>query len=314
MSNNNEDKSFSKIINDHKERHKEISIKRELRKELLFLSRIMITIFGSVIALIFIFKEEIKDIFPESKIFPLIIFFGVVLFFIFLFCYLTKKISESLSKNSLDFLSEIETAEQKYEELDRRMNDYLESNKKISENIKNAPISYLLSWEESINCEKEADSIHGITYDLAWVKDQVDNIFNNLKSNPTKIYKYIVLQKSASNLYEIERKVREVISQDPSMKQEIKDRFKIKCYNPRNGFSLPLPNDIALYEIKGKKFLVMSPRPVEETIRNSKDESYTYTSYDVRFIDQIHVYRVEKWFTNVWDESKEIELADIKFT
>ncbi|MDB5227813.1 MAG: hypothetical protein JWN78_2006 [Bacteroidota bacterium] len=261
---------------------------------------------------------------PEEKTF-IYLYLGTAAFVFFIIFatvlyFQITRITDQLAKNYADFKTVLETfiyLEDTYNLKIINLGKQISIAEATAKNIANAPLSNLISWNQSGKLELEASRVFAISIDLSWVnnQDKLEEIFMDLRANPDDKYFYIVTSNSETalkNINDINTFLAKEIQNNPEIKY--KERFKIiklidlekdgcKIF-PDGNFTLPIPNDIVIYKKitagRVEKTAVISTQTITKTNQRSADE--LDNNYDVKFTDHNAVSRIELWFKRTWEE------------
>lgn len=184
----------------------------------------------------------------------------------------------------------------------------------ISENIKKAPLSNLISWGDAGNIETLAKKVWAVSYSLRWLDDKrTGQILKELKMYQEHEYHFILVKEDPVERDAIYTKINnKIIDFDRINETSIKDRFIIKKINQDN-LLIPIANDIAIYQSfidddATQDIVVINTHEFCDNNSNHeiKDEDLD-NNFDFRFKKDIQVSRLKIWYENFWNNANMFE-------
>jgi len=309
---------IEKLIN--KLQNEESKTSREVSVETWKLIAAGISIFGGVLAIILILMRELpffedgKNNLLRTDMIVMIIFVIVVAFISILIISLTgRSIINKLSSRHLNIITVLES----FNTIENSFANYVPEIKKISTNLKRAPVSDIITWEESREMEVDALYVWSFSYSLWWLTEnefkRVNDILDELRENNDHEYHYILYDpenKQEQTIRDIRRKID---MYDRVYNCKIADRFILKRITESEYF--PLPNDIVIcqtYGFETKEEKKGEKKAKDAVVVNTKREPKFYEDkrgfneneknqgYDFVFRHKEQVERVIDWYADLW--------------
>jgi len=283
-----------------------VSRKKNWHKDIFTVATLLITVF--VLFIDKLWKPHDGFLLDDMFYFKLIIAVSVLVIaglVILLNKRTDNKTIKELAKHNIPVIEVLKV----FEELEKMLENNVPRIETASKNLRTAPVSNLITWEDSHNIEVEAKKVWAFSYSLKWLTQnehrRVHEILEELKNDNEHEYHFILAKSDSVETETIQTTIQTFITDfDRNNNTQTKDRFIIKIIS-KPKLLFPIPNDIVICQnfIEGgeeKNIVVITSTELTDKTGNIEFDK----TFDIAFREPIQITRVVKWYEDIWKKAK----------